>query len=138
MVSVRKSWEAARTFTTRSAPTLSGSSTSSVMGSGDVASTSSAWRAVVLAMPSATLSVTAGATDARQAARTSLGERPAWSRNAATAAAHSSGVRSGWVVSRQCASSPWARNSPSVISVFPMSRVSSIVSRQRSAISRQP
>ena len=58
-------------------------------------------------MPSTTLWVTDGATEARHTARTSLGECPAWMRNAPIALPHSSGVRSGLVVIRQ-----WASRSP--------------------------
>jgi len=61
----------------RSAPTLSGSSTSSCTGSFERASIATARVPVAFSTPSATLRVVAGATDARQQARTSFGEWPA-------------------------------------------------------------
>ena len=84
----------------RSAPTESGSSTSSTIGSGERASIPTAVRPVITSAAWARLCVTVGATEAYTTPRTSLGERPAWSRKLASVAAHSSGVRSGLVVSR--------------------------------------
>jgi hypothetical protein len=74
MLSALNNSTAASTFTIRSAPTVSGSSTSSLTGSGLRASISSPVQPVILTMPSTTLWVTVGATDARHTARTSLGE----------------------------------------------------------------
>ena len=84
-------------------------------------------------MPSTSAWVTAGATEARHTARTSLGECPAARRKPLIALPHSSGVRPGLVVSRQCASSSAPRNSPTVISVLPMSRVRSMDRRSAEA-----
>ena len=104
-LSAAKSSTAASTLTIRSAPTVSGSSTSRVTGSGERASTATPVQPVDSATPSTTLWVVAGATEARQTARTSLGEWPPCTRNPPIALLHSSGVRSGLVVRRQWASS---------------------------------
>ena len=74
MVSRRNSCEAARVLTMRSAPTVSGSSTSSRIGSRERASTT--WGRTVVARSTASLTpcVTCGTTDATIAARTSCVE----------------------------------------------------------------
>ena len=126
MVSFLKSCAAASVLTMRSAPTVSGSSTSSTIGSFDRASTSSGWRVVAASMPSHRLCVIVGATDATTAARISCVECPACVRCAVNTAAHSSGVRCGVECSRQCAARRSPANNPTVVSVLPMSKARSM------------
>src|SRR5574341_2573386 len=91
------------------------------MGSLLLASTTTGRTPLACWMPWASASVTAGATEAWTAARTSWVEWPAFTRWAVSVAAHSSGVREATVVSRHTTArrSPW--NKPTVISVLPTS-----------------
>ena len=87
--------------------------------------------------------VTGGTTDARHTARTSFGEwPPLHEERRRVALLHSSGVRSGVVVRRQCATSSSPRKRPTVISVLPMSRTEKhggkLYARSRAARQRAP
>src|SRR5438046_7615534 len=114
----------------RSAPTCSGSSTSSLIGRRDRPATTTG--RTVVARPTASHSpwVTGGTTDATTAARTSWVDRPSCARYDVRVAAHSSGVREGVVVSRQWASRLSPRNSPTFVSVLLMLMASSMARRK--------
>src|SRR5882762_10286501 len=114
----------------RSAPTCSGSSTSSVMGRRERPSTTSGRTGVARSTASHSPWVTGGTTDATTAARTSWVERPSWARYDVRVAAHSSGVREGVVVRRQWASRLSPRNSPTFVSVLLMLMASSMARRK--------
>src|SRR5256886_14804449 len=117
MVSRRSSCAAASVLRMRSAPTCSGSSTSSVIGRRERPSTTTGRTVVARSTASHKPWVTGGTTDATTAARTSWVDRPSCARYDVSAAAHSSGVREGVVVSRQWASRLSSRNSPTFVSV---------------------
>src|SRR6266581_2967717 len=80
MVSRWKSCAAARVLRMRSAPTWSGSSTSSSIGSAERPSTTTGRTVVARSTASHSPCVTGGTTEAMTAARTSWVERPAWAR----------------------------------------------------------
>ncbi len=125
IVSRANSVNAASVLTTRSAPTVRGSSTSNVIGSGLAGPTSVGVTPQACWIPCAISAATRGATDPKTAART----RPpsfACSRYPTSWAAHSSGVRACTVVNRHPATSSCLANSPPVISVLPMSSASSM------------
>src|SRR5882762_2256739 len=126
MVSRRNSCAAASVLRMRSAPTCSGSSTSSVIGSRERPSTTSGRTVVARSTASHSPWVTGGTTDATTAARTSWVDRPSCARYDVRVAAHSSGVREGVVVSRQWASRLSPRNSPTFVSVLLMLMASSM------------
>ena len=125
IVSRWKSFEAASVLRMRSAPTVRGSSTSSVMGSRARPSTTTGCFPVAAATASPRACVTGGTTEARMAARTSLVERPLCDSDAVIAAAHSSGVRPA-VVRRQCDSRASPRKRPILVSVLLMFTASSM------------
>ena len=113
----------------RSAPTVCGSSTSSVMGSGENGPMTIGVVPVASSTPSAMTSVIIGTTEHMTLAVTRVMSRPAWTNRARNSTAHSSVVREGMVVTRQeRSSSPAAPspNRPMVISVLPTSRATSM------------
>src|SRR5206468_5788106 len=121
---------AASVFRIRSAPTCSGSSTSSVIGRRERPSTTTGRTVVARSTASHNPWVTGGTTDATTAARTSWVDRPSCARYDVRVAAHSSGVREGVVVSRQWASRLSPRNSPTFVSVLLMLMASSMARRK--------
>src|SRR3989441_12807806 len=124
------SWAAASVLRMRSAPTCSGSSTSSVIGKRERPSTTTGRTVVARSTASHSPCVTGGTTDATTAARTSWVDRPSCARYDVRVAAHSSGVREGVVVRRQWASRLSPRNSPTFVSVLLMLMARSMARRK--------